>query len=40
MKINNREDLGKVLMDKVPGDAINLIVIRNGQQMRFSIRLD
>jgi serine protease Do len=40
MKINNREDLGKVLMDKVPGDAINLIVIRDGKQMRFSIKLD
>lgn len=39
-KIYNREDLGEVLRDKIPGDAINLIVIRNGNRMTFSIQLD
>ena len=40
VKIYNREDLGAVLRDKVPGDAINLIVIRNGKELAFSIKLD
>ena len=40
IKISDREDLSKVLMDKVPGDSINLVILRQGSRKTFTIRLD
>ena len=39
-QISNRDDLSMVLMDKVPGDTINLIILRNDSKKSFTIRLD